>query len=165
MQTENSEMEVFNPITSVTGNGITIQVKELNWLNGVEFLKLLAKHIGSFITTDGKISINPDTAVALVADTKELADWLILKTTTMSQSDIDNLSFTEGIGLLEAAISMNVRADFFVKAKRIGNRVASAMNLKPKVNPVPLPKSSTSLSGRDIVTSQPTAEILPKATE
>lgn len=117
-----NDLEILNPITELKLGTETVAIRELSWPDAMVFLSKLAKQAGQFTTTDGRLEVTPEKLAEIVTSAQDLSEWLVLKSTGKDAEWLQQRSFSEGLDLLEAALSMNLRPDFFDKLKRIGSR-------------------------------------------
>jgi len=135
-----NEIDLLNPVTEVKIGNETIKVSELNWLDAVSFLKQLATKAGQFTNEQGQLVITPEKLTEVVSSAGDLSTWLVKKATDKDDDFLKNVSFSDGLTLLDAALSRNLRPDFFAKLRLIGDRVKAVI---AKSSP-----SSTSSSGK-----------------
>lgn len=124
------DMEVLNPVKAITIAGREVKVKEMNWRDGMEFLKRLGGYMGQLATgDDGKVSVDLRKLSELVTGTKELADHLLTRATGLTQEEVDALDCSQALELLDAAVALNVSADLIARGKRVAGRVSGAFGL------------------------------------
>lgn len=125
------DMDVLNPVKTITiAGGRQVKVKEMNWRDGMEFLKRLGGYMGQLASSeDGKVSVDLSKMSVLVIGTKELADHLLTRATGLSQEEVDALDCSQALELLDAAIALNVSADLIERGKKVAGRVTGAFGL------------------------------------
>lgn len=133
----NKTMEILNPARAVKLSGREVKVKELNWREAMEFLGKLSQYAGGFMTGDGKFVVETSAVVALVLNAKELADFLLMKTTGLTQEEVDALSLSEVLSLLDAAIELNLSPELLARGKSVAGRVGAAFGANKK-SPEPI---------------------------
>jgi hypothetical protein len=136
-----NDLEILNPITELKlADGTPVTIRELSWPDALVFISKLAKQAGSFTSSDGRLEVSPEKLSEIVISAQDLSEWLVLKSTGKDDAWLKERTFSEGLDLVEAAVSMNLRPDFFAKLKRIGSRFTGVLKASPP--------QSTSLSGK-----------------
>jgi hypothetical protein len=135
-------IEVLNPVRSLTIAGGEWTVQELNWRDGMTFLGMVSKHAGEIIGGDlQKIEIDFAKLPALIGNVKELGDFLLTKATGRKQEEIDALRFQEALEVMEAAIELNLSEELLQRGKSVAGRVGAAFGVKktkaPETSPAP----------------------------
>lgn len=130
-----TDIDILKALTEVKIGDQTIAIKELAWPDALALLNKLAGHAGKFITTDGKFVLTTDNVATIVVGSQDISEWLITKATGKDAAWLATLTFDQALTVLDAAISVNIRPDFFVKATRIGQRVKAVFGLDKLKNP------------------------------
>lgn len=134
-----NEIEILTARANVSIGNETITINELAWPDAIEFLKKLSDSAGKFVQ-NGNLIFSIDRLTEIVTSTTDLSEWLILKTTGKDHEWLKQRTFGEVLDLIDAALSRNVRPDFFDKLSRIRSRLTAAWDSR---------QPSTSSSGRD----------------
>ena len=129
------DIDILKAITEVKLGDQTITIKELAWPDALALLNKLASHAGKFITTDGKFVLTTENVATIVTGSQDISEWLMTKATGKDTAWLATLTFDQALTVLDAAISANIRPDFFVKAERIGQRINAVFGLDKSKNP------------------------------
>jgi len=155
-------MSLLIKTRSLTIGGIEITIRDLPWPAMKEFLDLISRHVKALIgeavrtasSSPDPRSQTPDprfigAAVmeqlpALITDTTELAEYLVLKCTGRDAAWLQQVGSTEFMALLEASLDVVFSDEFLKLGKGAGGRVAEMFNLKAltALSPNPLTSSS-----------------------
>ena len=136
-----TDIDILKAVTEVKLGDQTVAIKELAWPDALALLNKLAGHAGKFITTDGKFVLTTENVVTIVTGSQDISEWLMTKATGKDAAWLNALTFDQALTVLDAAISVNVRPDFFAKAGRIGQRIKTVFGLDKSKNP-PTPASA-----------------------
>ena len=137
-----TELDILKAITEIKIGDETVNIKELAWPDALALLNKLASQIGKFMTTDGKFVLTVDNIATIITGSQDISEWLMLKATGKDAAWLATLTFSQALSVLDAAISVNIRPDFFVQAERIGQRIKKVFNLDG------LKKTPTPASGK-----------------
>ena len=157
-------MSVFRPTETVDLGDRQVTVKQLAFLDAIEFGKRLARTAGQMVDPsgrvkifgtgpDGKRVIIPEEVAELIGSSQSLAGWLIEKSAKIPATEILELSATEGLAILHAALRVNLTE----RLAKEGNGLAAFLGkqfLRKAANTSngatsPLPLSSTGSSPTD----------------
>jgi hypothetical protein len=174
--------EILNPTREIKlRSGAKVSVKELSWLDALNFIKLL----GDKTAAIGKALFNDEAAVAaaksgdrsmiterllaqlqnVVVSTEELCAFLFNKAAGLTPQDIADLSFTDAVKILRAALELTLNDEVMLEGNAVAARV---MTLFPKTTPAakettmapipgsPAPASAVSYDGRERMQPLPT---------
>jgi hypothetical protein len=122
-------------------------MRELSWLDMIEFLKLMAQYAEMLMDEKGGLRFNLDRATELVVSTEELSGFLITRSAGITPEELKGAPFHVGLELLDGALEINLSPETFAKAKNVLARVGAALGIKLK--PRSTPESLTSSSGKD----------------
>ena len=120
-----AELELLDPVRTVDIGGEQVQVRELRWLDALQFLQKLAGGIEQVAGTqaiglDGTVRLNADKLREAVLSGGELANTLLAKSTGLPQARLDALSASQALSLLQAAIEINFREELRGKLRGVG---------------------------------------------
>ncbi len=120
-----NELELLDPVRTVDIGGEQVQVRELRWLDALQFLQKLAGGIEQVVGTqaigpDGTVRLNADKLREAVLSGGELANTLLAKATGLPQARLDALSASQALSLLQAAIEINFREELLGKLRGVG---------------------------------------------
>jgi len=120
-----TELELLDPVRTVDIGGEQVQVRELRWLDALQFLQKLAGGIEQVVGTqaigaDGTVRLNADKLREAVLSGGELANTLLAKATGLPQARLDALSASQALSLLQAAIEINFREELLGKLRGVG---------------------------------------------
>ena len=135
-----TEIDILKAVTEIKLGDQTIAIKELAWPDALALLNKLASHSGKFMTTDGKFVLTTENIATIVTGSQDLSEWLILKATGKDSTWLNGLTLGQALTVLDAAISQNLRPDFFEQGRRIGQRINAVFGLGKSKNP-PTPPS------------------------
>src|SRR5688572_12994945 len=103
-------VEILDPVK--TGPELKWPVREMNWRDGMAFLGMIGKYAGEIVTmSEGgqtKVSVDLGKLPGLIANVKELGDFLMTKSTGRDQKEIDELTFKEALGIINGAVELNL---------------------------------------------------------
>lgn len=119
-------LTILNPVSTVKVAGETVEVRELKWPDAVGFLQTTAKHVGKLLTPSGQLNIDPAQLPAVIAETGELAEFLILKATGKDVAWLNGLRATEALEVLDAALEQNLHPALFERGKAVAARLKGA---------------------------------------
>ena len=127
-----TELELLDPVRTVDIGGEQVQVRELRWLDALQFLQKLAGGIEQVVGTqaigpDGTVRLNADKLREAVLSGGELANTLLAKATGLPQARLDALSASQALSLLQAAIEINFREELLGKLKAVGGVLQGAV--------------------------------------
>ena len=127
-----TELELLDPVRTVDIGGEQVQVRELRWLDTLQFLQKLAAGIEQVVGTqaiaaDGSVRLNADRLRDAVLSGGELANTLLAKSTGLPQARLDALSASQALSLLQAAIEINFREELLGKLKGVGGALQGAV--------------------------------------
>lgn len=137
-----NDIEILNPIKELKIGDEIITISELAWPDALTFVRKISEHAGKFVASDGSLSFSLDRLSEMISGTQELSEWLIFKASGKDLEWLSRKTFSEGLDLLDAALSQNLRPDFFERLKRIQLRFNGTIKL-------PSGQPSTSSSGKD----------------
>ena len=128
-----NELELLDPTRVVDIGTETVQVRELRWLDALQFLQKLASGIEQIagmqtVGPDGTVRLNADRLREAVLSGGELANTLLSKATNLPQARLDGLSASQALLLLDAAVRINFREELLGKLRT----VAAAVQLTVK---------------------------------
>lgn len=120
-----TELELLDPVRTVDIGGELVQVRELRWLDTLQFLQKLAAGIEQVVGTqaigaDGSVHLNADRLRDAVLSGGELANTLLAKSTGLPQARLEALSASQALTLLSAAVQINFREELLGKLKEVG---------------------------------------------
>lgn len=151
-----TETEILNPKKELTIAGETITVRELSWMDALDFIKQLAGYLGSLVDAAGNFRINIGTIADLVVTTNELALKLIAKTTGKDAAWIEALSLGDMLELIDIALALNLSDEILAKGKKIAGRFQkfASAGAPPRTAPPasPKPMSTSSATGTPAAT-------------
>ena len=127
-----TELELLDPVRTVDIGGEQVQVRELRWLDTLQFLQKLAAGIeqvvgSQAIGADGSVRLNADRLRDAVLSGGELANTLLAKSSGLPQSRLETLSASQALTLLGAAVEINFREDLLGKLKGVGGALQGAV--------------------------------------
>ncbi|GEM_PF-6099801 len=131
-----------------------VMVSEFTWHDTFAFMRMLYEKSGQIVDDKGKFALRMDKLAELISGTQELTEFVVIKSTGMSQEEVRKLSFGDGLELLDAALEINLSPNILDRAKKVGGRFSAAFGVKlgesKAATPTPTqPESSTSSSARD----------------
>jgi hypothetical protein len=126
-----SEIEILHPVTELKINSETVEVRELRWAHALEFLRKLSAHVGKLVsvTSTGQIaaSLDMDKLVAVITGAEDLAAYLVEKSTGKDANWLNELSVSDAVTVLDAALALNLSEDLLKKVSALGQRFAVVM--------------------------------------
>lgn len=145
----NNRLPVLSHKREVTVQGNKATVSEMSWPDTFEFLKQLSTHAGKLTDEKGSFKFDLTKLTDIVINTRELSEHLILHSTDPLPV-MKDLSFVEGLELLDAALEMNLSEELVAKAKNVGARFGRALGIKfgVKITKTLSSEPSTSSSGK-----------------
>ncbi len=128
----NTELELLDPVRMVDIGTEQVQVRELRWLDTLQFLQKLAAGIEQVVGSqavgaDGTVRLNADRLREAVLSGGELANTLLAKATSLPQARLDSLSASQALTLLDAAVRINFREELLGKLKAVGGALQGAV--------------------------------------
>lgn len=120
-----NELELLDPVRTVDIGTEQVHVRELRWLDALQFLQKLAAGIEQIVGTqalgaDGTVRLNADRLREAVLSGGELANTLLVKATGLPQTHLDGLSASQALALLDAAVRINFREELLGKLRAVG---------------------------------------------
>ena len=120
-----NELELLDPTRVVDIGTEAVHVRELRWLDALQFIQKLAAGLEQIAGTqsvgpDGTVRLNADRLREAVLSGGELANTLLAKTTGLPQARLDTLSASQALALLDAAVRINFREELLGKLKAVG---------------------------------------------
>ena len=127
-----TELELLDPVRTVDIGTEQVQVRELRWLDALQFLQKLAAGIEQVVGTqaigpDGAVRLNADRLREAVLSGGDLANTLLVKATSLPQARLESLSASQALTLLGAAVEINFREDLLGKLKGVGGALQGAV--------------------------------------
>lgn len=132
------ELDILKASTAVSAGGKTYTVRELAWPDALEFLGALSKVAAAFVDPSGRLVVTTDKLAEVIASTAALSQSLITKSARISAEELSQLSFSDGLTLLDAALAANLSEIVIKNAAKVGSRLkaafgqAQAQTLTPK---------------------------------
>lgn len=128
-----TELELLDPVRTVDIGGEQVQVRELRWLDTLQFLQKLAAGIEQVVGTqaigaDGSVHLNADRLRDAVLSGGELANTLLAKSTGLPQARLEALSASQALTLLSAAVQINFREELLGKLWGVGGVLQGAVS-------------------------------------
>ena len=128
-----TELELLDPVRTVDIGGEQVQVRELRWLDTLQFLQKLAAGIEQVVGTqaigaDGSVQLNAERLRDAVLSGGELANTLLAKSTGLPQARLEALSASQALTLLSAAVQINFREELLGKLKAVGGVLQGAVS-------------------------------------
>ena len=127
-----------NPDHTLTINGQPVEVRELRATDALALLRNLASYAGQLSDADGKISLDAASLMkkltAIITNTEELTNFLVLKTTGQKEQWLGEISATEYVEVLAKAIELNLSCGI---QKRIASLGESVGRFLPKLTTPP----------------------------
>ena len=128
----NTELELLDPVRVVDIGTEPVQVRELRWLDTLQFLQKLAAGIeqvvgAQAVGADGSVRLNADRLREAVLSGGELANTLLTKATSLPQARLDSLSASQALTLLDAAVRINFREELLGKLKAVGGALQGTL--------------------------------------
>ena len=128
----NTELELLDPVRMVDIGTEQVQVRELRWLDTLQFLQKLAAGIEQVVGSqavgaDGTVRLNAERLREAVLSGGELANTLLSKATSLPQARLDSLSASQALTLLDAAVRINFREELLGKLKAVGGALQGAV--------------------------------------
>ena len=141
---------ILNPETTVALSCGTVTVRELRRKDATLFLVKLGAAASAYITkdADGTIRLNLDLSklTELITQSDELANFLAARSSGLTYEQIGELSMSEFLTLLNAALELNLSDDLLAIAKKTAGLLAKAV---PGTRTQTGPQASTSSSPKD----------------
>ena len=127
-----TELELLDPVRVVDIGTEQVQVRELRWLDALQFLQKLAAGIEQVVGSqavgaDGTVRLNADRLREAVLSGGDLANTLLAKATSLPQARLESLSASQALTLLGAAVEINFREDLLGKLKGVGGALQGAV--------------------------------------
>ena len=127
-----TELELLDPVRVVDIGTEQVQVRELRWLDTLQFLQKLAAGIEQVVGSqavgaDGTVRLNAERLREAVLSGGELANTLLSKATSLPQARLDSLSASQALTLLDAAVRINFREELLGKLKAVGGALQGAV--------------------------------------
>lgn len=146
-------MSILTPQKIVQIGAIEITVRDLPWPVMKQFLDRLSHQVSGLIGSAVSAGKSPDAAAigskfldqlpALVANSTELAEYLVCSTTGFNPDALRKHSSTEFLMLLDASLEVVFNDEFIRLGKSVAERVQGAFTSSPL----------TTLSGRRSISS------------
>jgi hypothetical protein len=127
----NDSIEILDPKVEIKVRGETIVVREMPWPKSIEFIRKLGLHAQQLVDAEGKLSLNLGKIVGLIANTAELAEFLVRESTGKPDEWRDSLPMSQMLAVLDAAISINLSSDAVGNAKKLEGRLRSLFAAVP----------------------------------
>ncbi len=146
------ETRILNPKKELMIAGETVTVRELAWMDALDFLKQLGGYLGKFISPKGEIEISASSITDIIANTDELSTALVTKTTGRDADFLRTVSLGQMLDLIDAALELNLSEEILAKGKKIAGRFQGFAGVPSPRTAMPAPPSATpttSSSGRD----------------
>jgi len=144
----NNETKILFPVEVLTLNGEAVEVSELKWPDAVAWLGQLGQGLAKYVGSTGRLGIDLGELTALVMDSAELSESLVLKSTGKPKEWLASISCGQFLAVLDTALKLNLSDDLLDRAKKIGARLAKlAPQARLTVAPIS-PDSTTSSSGK-----------------
>lgn len=155
---------ILNPQKTVHVGGNEVIVRDLPWPVMKQFLDRLSHQISGLVgNAVGAAKAGEDAGAigsklleqlpAVIANSTELAEYLIIETTKrgngVSAIDVQGLSSTDFLALLDAALEVVFNEDFVKLGKSVAGRVQAAFSLSALTPTAPSARQSISSSGKD----------------
>ncbi len=126
------ELELLDPVRTVDIGGEQVQVRELRWLDTLQFLQKLAAGIEQVVGTqaigaDGSVHLNAERLRDAVLSGGELANTLLAKSTGLPQARLEALSASQALTLLSAAVQINFREELLGKLRGVGGALQGTL--------------------------------------
>jgi hypothetical protein len=122
-------MKILNPVKEVPLDNAKVEVRQLPFLKAVEFLKKLSALSAQLFTPDGRFRLVREgggtaqfDAAALqeiIAQSGDLAEFLILHSTRKDRPWLEELSTAEGLLVLKEALAANTAPEIFSLGKEV----------------------------------------------
>ena len=127
-----NELELLDPVRTVDIGGEQVQVRELRWLDTLQFLQKLAAGIDQVVGSqavgaDGTVRLNADRLREAVLSGGELANTLLTKATSLPQARLESLSASQALALLDAAVRINFREELLGKLRGVGGALQGTL--------------------------------------
>lgn len=127
-----TELELLDPTEVVNIGTEVVQVRELRWVDALQFLQKLAAGIEQIAGTqaagpDGTVRLNADRLRDAVLSGGELANTLLAKATSLPPARLESLSASQALVLLQAAVRVNFREELLGKLKAVGAAVQGTL--------------------------------------
>jgi hypothetical protein len=120
---------ILHPVRTVSAGGRQVEVRELKWKDLLAYLRKMGASLGEIVGVDGKFVVSRESVEKLIGQGTDLADELIRKTCREPGEWIDELSVSDALALLEAALELNLSGDLIERGKRTAGRIAQAFGL------------------------------------
>lgn len=130
----NTELELLDPTEVVNIGTEVVQVRELRWVDALQFLQKLAAGIEQIAGTQslgavGTVRLNADRLREAVLSGGELANTLLVKATSLPPARLDSLSASQALVLLQSAVRINFREELLGKLKAVGAAVQGTVTV------------------------------------
>jgi hypothetical protein len=130
-----NELELLDPVRTVDIGTEQVHVRELRWLDALQFLQKLAAGIeqvvgAQAVGSDGTVRLNADRLREAVLSGGELANTLVTKATGLPQAHLDGLSASQALALLDAAVRINFREELLGKLRGVGGALQGTLTAK-----------------------------------
>src|SRR5207247_4870486 len=117
------------PITELEIGGEKIGVRELRWPDFMSMMAKLGAQAGKFIQGN-ELKITPEQIGELIAQSQELTETLILKSTSRDKEWLAQRSFADALKLLDASLSVNMSPEMTAQLKKVGGRLRAVLGVK-----------------------------------
>jgi hypothetical protein len=130
----NKLIELLNPVQTVDLGDEQIEVREMRWVDALAFLDKLAgsleQVIGSqSIGEDGSLRLNGEKLREAVLSGGDLANTLLSRSTGLPQERLDQLTASQALTILEAAVAINFREHLLGKFQAVGKSLQGMLTV------------------------------------
>jgi hypothetical protein len=124
-----NDLNILHPVREVpvTGRG-QVEVREMRWKPALAYVQKLSGVLGEFIE-GGRLVVTPEKLTGVLVKSADLAGELIVRSTNLSPTDVDDLYPSEALALLQAAIEVNLHEDLLGKARGVGRALQGALGV------------------------------------
>lgn len=128
-----------------------LTVREMTWPHTFRLLQVLSSYASALVSKTGKFEFDPAKIADLIIGTQELSELLILNSCDLKADDLKQLSFADGLEILDAAMEVNLNPETMARSKKVVGRLGQALGVKLTAAPMttPLQTASISSSGKD----------------
>jgi len=124
----NSDLKILDPVQPVDVAGERLEVRELSWIDALDFVGKLGGLLDRFIDQEsGKLVFSQDQMGRVIGQSGELATDLILKATGKPPDWIEGLRTSEALSVLAAAIQVNLHPELLGKCRGVARAVTGVL--------------------------------------
>jgi hypothetical protein len=135
----NHTLPVMSRKKEISVNGLKITVSEMAWHATFELLRKINTKAGSFVK-DGKFNFNLEKLADLLTTTEELSTFLIVNSTGQTEEWLKQLSFGDGLEVLDTALEINLSPEIMAKTKKVAGRFTETLGTKAAKVLTPIPE-------------------------